>query len=163
MDRGPFDQLRRSHERLREELAEIDRAIESASWETLAAACDFFERNVVRHEKDEEASLFPRLTDAPPEVQRAIASLCEEHREHEGFAQAFRDVIARRATSELRPFAAKIRASFERHIALEEGTVFPYAETSIATDAHAQMQDEMDARRGRGGGGGGGGGGRGKR
>src|SRR5271165_4944255 len=61
--RHPLDQLTRSHERLRERIAEVvalghGTEFDQAALEDLAA---WFERQGARHEADEDESLFPRL------------------------------------------------------------------------------------------------------
>jgi len=166
--------LMNSHERLREELSFF--AAAAASLESdhddpealgaLRRSLDYFDRSVVRHEADEEKSLFPRLAHLP-EAGAILAALAAEHASQRRIHDELQTLvprdgtIARAAIPRLAELSRALRESYDVHLAREEKELFPIAQRTFDEAAHTAIAQEMEERRGRGGGGGGGGGGRG--
>ena len=171
----PFAMLEASHRRLEERLAELERAaldlLDPAKADgavaTLHEVAAYFERSVVRHEADEEASLFPRLAGAA-ELAPVLGRLAAEHREHEALHHELSAVVENEALAgtalaqALGSVVGRLHGAYARHVTTEEREVFPVARRLLGADALAAIAAEMDERRGgggRGGGGRGGGGG----
>jgi hemerythrin-like domain-containing protein len=173
----PFERLAASHGRLRERLAELERAVggSAVALGTVQEVLAFFERSVTRHEEDEERSLFPRLAGVA-EVAGAITTLEAEHARQRELWSSLGE-LTRRAVSgggspalthfeddevdDLRELVRHLVLSYEGHIRLEEEALFPVARRVLDGEARRAVADEMDARRdtsGRGGGRGGSGG-----
>jgi hemerythrin-like domain-containing protein len=143
--------LARSHERLLEEADGLCAALaRSAPLDEIASAVSFFEHQGVRHERDEEESLFPRLRD------RVASSLFDEltrqHRAHESMCARLRELVERDAperAASLAEVAESLRQSYRDHIALEEAALLPAAASLLGADELAAIYEEMQARRGR--------------
>ncbi|HUQ03832.1 MAG TPA: hemerythrin domain-containing protein, partial [Kofleriaceae bacterium] len=81
--------LARSHRRLEERLIELRRAVEgivhertdSDDLEVVDSVLDFLERSALRHELDEEESLFPRLR-TNRDLTALLHDLQIDHEEH---------------------------------------------------------------------------------
>jgi iron-sulfur cluster repair protein YtfE (RIC family) len=171
----PFTQLERSHMRLGERLDELVQASAAPfSPTTLDVARDvagFCARAVLRHEEDEESSLFPRLRERP-ELAPLLDKLAREHREHEALHARLDDAISAlaaepnaEAMKELADVADALVRAYRAHIEEEERVLFPAARAALDAASIAAISGEMEGRRGgersergkRGGGGGGGG------
>src|SRR6185295_11239088 len=88
------------------------------------------DRAIVRHEADEERSLFPRLARVV-EARSIQAKLVEEHRAQEELWTRLRNVSPE-AKSDLESLARELRASYTRHVAVEEEQLFPLAEAQLS-------------------------------
>lgn len=147
-----FDMLRNSHARLKERLDDLRQAtagpLDDERRATIDGVLGFFERAVARHEADEEASLFPRLS-GMPELASICAALTEEHAVQAELAEALGYALDASDEDTLRRLAVDLAVSYERHILREEGEVFPAAEKLLDGDARAAMFEEMQRRRGR--------------
>src|SRR5262245_21523621 len=110
--------LERCHGRMRDESEALCVALgRGAPAEEVEDALGFFERQRVRHERDEEESLFPRLRGRGEDG--LLDELTRQHREHERLCSELRAGIERGAWAALRPLAEELRDSYRAHIQLE--------------------------------------------
>jgi hemerythrin-like domain-containing protein len=132
----------------------------AAQRDALEAALRYFAVAAPKHTADEEESLFPRLRAAKnADVREALALVERLEHEHDeaDTHHAAVDALARRWLADdalgpddaaaLQDHLARLQALYRRHIALEDGTLFPAA--AVALDA-VQIRDigrEMAARR----------------
>lgn len=181
----PFDMLEASHRRLGERLDELERATatlcrdprDEEARERVGDVVSYLTRSVVRHERDEEESLFPLVelrggdTESVPEL---LAMLRAEHRQQEAAVARLTQLSAEEKWVEARELSETLSTSYREHAAAEEVELFPLARLLLGADERKQMLTAMEARRskgsrrtgegrdggggGRGGGGGGGGG-----
>ena len=85
----PLEKLAAAHRRLEENLNDLARAARTLNdarsreeaLEMISGVITYFERSVIRHEEDEERSLFPRLAVLEP-IAPTIARLRQEHTAH---------------------------------------------------------------------------------
>lgn len=117
----------------------------------------FVDRTVVRHEKDEEESLFPRLRD-DAELAPLIEQLEREHREHEKLHERLRAIagacdgaLSDEDRARLGALVDELDAAYEKHVDVEEGELFPAAKAALDAATQRAIAEEMQARRGRGG------------
>lgn len=144
----PFEQLERCHRRLEEACDALGRATETEDRATIEDVVGFLERQIRRHDDDEDASLFPRLKDEP-ELVEPLARLTAEHEKHVELRNQLKSAFEASDWATTRRIADEIVRAYREHIALEETTVFPLARTALNADDRAAMRKEMDARRGR--------------
>lgn len=155
MNDDPISQLERSHRRLEQACDALARAAEEQDIEMASDVCSFFERQVRRHEEDEECSLFARLEAAgpPSELRTILQRLSAEHREHEVVHRQLEEAIAGRIEgdvwTEIRTIGDLLRRAYRTHIEEEEKAVFPAARSLLGPDDLEAIQREMNARRGR--------------
>ena len=148
--RHPLDQLARSHERLREQLAELVALGQAAELDrdALDDLAAWFEGPGARHEADEEESLFPRLRrcDVDDTTRALLDRLAEEHRAH---TQLHSRLAGVRTTADLVGVVAAMEDAYREHLALEERDLFPVARAKLRPVDLEAISAEMDARRGR--------------
>jgi hemerythrin-like domain-containing protein len=153
-NRDPFERLVRCHRRLEECLDDLARAVREKNVVALRDVSAFFDRQLRRHEVDEERSLFPRLAASENVTLRSLAARLEnEHRDHEALHARLERI--RRAlerdddTSDLAPCAEAIAAAYRTHIHEEEKTLFPLARAELPPVVLDAIAREMEERRGR--------------
>ena len=159
----PFAQLESSHQRLQEYLHDLLAAARSLADDpgngearnTVVEVSAFIDRAVARHERDEEESLFPRLSGVVALTPR-LAALCIEHREHEQLHDELRmlaglceRVLTLPEAARLADVTLALTEAYSRHIEAEELEIFPAARATLGADAIAAVAAEMQARRGR--------------
>lgn len=150
-------QLSRCHMRTNEMLAGVD-----TGETTIEDLAGFMNRNVARHEKDEEESLLPRM----PASRAALgATVKGEHKAHERLIAELSDLAEAAKNGvdvqkDLARIAQELKHMYHAHMALEDALLFPAAAREIDAEGWKQIAAEVDGRRGGGGGGGGGGRGR---
>lgn len=150
---GPLDQLERCHRRLEEACDALGPATETQDRQTIEDVAAFFDRQIRRHEDDEDGSLFPRLA-AKPELAADIERLRKEHEHHAGLRARFHAAIAT-LSSETPDWPGLTRAAdeliraYRDHVQLEESRLFPAARAALTADDLAAMRTEMDERRGK--------------
>lgn len=128
--------------------------------EAMATALIYFAEAAPKHTADEEESLFPRLRKALGDDSiQATAVLVELERDH-CRAEGLHDDVetlgqrwlrnrslepddARRLSCQL----DSLTAIYREHIAIEDGTLFPLAETTLDTGAKRAIGQEMAKRR----------------
>ncbi len=115
----------------------------------------YFTEALPLHVLDEEQSVAPRLRGLSPEVDRALASVEEQHRQHAPkldallrAASAFRmDPLQASARRALATAAAELEADFTEHLALEEAVIFPAIRQLLPAATQARIIDELRQRR----------------
>ena len=152
---------------------------EDTDLELVRDAVAYFERSVTRHFKDEEGSVFPRLSTRRPELAPELAALSAEHPTQVEL-QARVAAAVSNLDSGTRPSAGKdlldaamaLAEAHNVHVGREDA-LFQIAQEALTPEDDAEISAEMETRRDRdpagvrddeGGGrrhGGGGGGGRG--
>jgi hemerythrin-like domain-containing protein len=152
--RDPFERLVRCHRRLEECLDDLARAVREKDVVALRGVSSFFDRQLRRHEEDEERSLFPRLKAATDETLRSLAlELEREHRAHEALHSRLEratDALERDDdVSDLGPCADAIATAYRAHLREEEDTLFPRARAELPPDLLDAIAREMEERRGR--------------
>jgi hemerythrin-like domain-containing protein len=124
-------------------------------------ALEYFRNAAPRHTADEEESLFPRLRQIDqPRVKDALAKvreLEEDHERanewHEKVDQLGRRWLADGALSQedaehLTEVLDQLTTLYGRHLALEDESVFPLAESVLPPTEKARIGAEMAQRRG---------------
>jgi hemerythrin-like domain-containing protein len=154
--KGAFERLRHTHRRIEERLSELSAAVShldggraAEAREVCVEVMGFFERAVARHERDEEETLFPRLS-SRPDLAAMTRELEVAHEAQRALAVALAAALeppapAARAVE----LAAALAAAYREHIAREEEGLFPSAEAALDAATQALMAQEMDERRGR--------------
>ncbi len=129
-------------------------SLEPGEAASLEAALDYFRNAAPQHTADEEESLFPRMRAAG-----ALASLdtLEDDHQHSAAAHIELDALGRAwlADGTLAPALAQratellrqLSETYERHIALEDATVFPAAGRVLTAEQLAAVGREMESRR----------------
>ena len=161
----PLAMLRDCHRRIEHFLnivcLVVDRAAKRAlsDEETAAiqAALNYFRVGGLRHNADEEQSLFPRMREAGATDQAgAIDGLEHDHRDaaamHDRVDALYSVWIANGNLTpaqheELAAATGKLKQLYTEHIKLEEEIVFPRAAQMLKPDALAAMGEEFRARR----------------
>ena len=126
----------------------------------LEGALRYFAVAAPKHTADEEVSLFPRLRDsADPTAAQALAALDALERDHdeaEEHHKAVDELVTRwlahdhlppEGAAELRERLTRLQALYARHIAIEDGEVFPAAARVLDAAQLGQIGGEMAARR----------------
>jgi hemerythrin-like domain-containing protein len=127
--------------------------------EALGKALAYFRNSAPKHTADEEESLFPRLRES--ENARAkfqcLAELELDHRsaarDHElvdslGNQWLTAGTLGRDEMHRLREALERMSSTYERHIAIEDGELFPLAARVLPPDQLADVGREMAQRRG---------------
>jgi hemerythrin-like domain-containing protein len=155
--RGLVARLHECHDRIRQMLTIATEIVDCASDDQARDDADrvgrYFSRGYVRHTRDEEESLIPRLRDA--RVGSAVEQMHREHGELEALVRSLVDSC--RALSTAAPPSERLRVAVAtaadaltpalvRHLDSEETLVFPEVERLDAT-TQAEVLKEMDARR----------------
>jgi iron-sulfur cluster repair protein YtfE (RIC family) len=133
-----FAMLDSSHRRLEERVADLLKAAgaiargrgRATHLDTIAEVLDYFDRAAVRHEADEEESVFPRLDKR--KSARLVTTLTKEHKMHRKLIKKLRTVFSN-FTSEptategaaLLRMATELDAAYRGHIDLEEAELMP--------------------------------------
>jgi hemerythrin-like domain-containing protein len=126
----------------------------------LGTALRYFREAAPKHTADEEKSLFPRLrATRSPEIESTMARL--EHREEEHqritFLHTELDELGERYLSDgalsgakarrYRETVADLKAIYQRHIHMEDSSVFPIAARVLPQSDKAAIGSEMAGRR----------------
>jgi hemerythrin-like domain-containing protein len=135
-------------------------ALSASDRSALEGALQYFKTAAPRHTADEEESLFPRLRESgdPAAVQAlaVIDDLEHDHDEANAHHEAV-DMLVRRwlttgtlsppESSELGNRLSRLRALYQRHIAVEDQELFPAAARVLNQDQIGQIGREMASRR----------------
>lgn len=165
----PIDVLEDCHRRIERFLAMLVDVVDASTADgritedaagALQVALRYFRNAAPKHTADEEESLFPRLRDSgDPRVQAVLDELAHLERDHLD-AQPLHDLVdelgmrwletgtlAADDRARMRDALTRLRATYEAHIAAEDGIVFPLAREVLAADAQASLGREMRERR----------------
>ena len=156
----PLERLDRSHRRLEERLQELQasaKAIQQgkspgAHWASVADVLAYLERAGVRHEEDEEETVFPRLSGRVA-LRPLLDRLRSDHLGQRKLVNALAKVVAARKTPKsvqrLSEISQELRADYLNHIKLEDSQLLPAIARHIGVDEQIAMAAEMAERRGR--------------
>ena len=124
--------------------------------ESAQAIHRYFREALPLHVEDEEQSLAPRLRGLATDVDRALAGMTAQHREHTAYLEELlhlcselgaqpgrHPVLARPLTT----VAARLTADFERHLAQEEAVIFPALRSCLAPEVLTLILGEVRGRR----------------
>ncbi len=126
----------------------------------LSAAREYFASAGPRHTADEEVSLFPRLQRVSggeaDTLRETLHALEADHRRAEGLHADVEALLGEWLTAGVLPPAAELAlnenldafsALYGRHIAIEDGTLFPAAAVMLSPALLEEIGREMAARR----------------
>jgi hemerythrin-like domain-containing protein len=127
----------------------------------LEAALRYFRMAAPKHTLDEEESLFPRMrASSNPQSQAALAMLDALHAEHELADELHRQVevvagrwleqgsLSSKHAHRLADLLDELSEIYKKHIAIEDGELFPLAERVLDPVEIEALGCEMAARRG---------------
>ncbi len=151
--RDPFGQLERCHQRLEEACDELRSGCEARDLETVEGAVGFFSHQGRRHDRDEDASFFPRIR-ADDALREVIARLEREHLHHEELLSKLEAMVAGLRSGEdrwaaLSDLSEEISVAYRSHIDVENAVLLPRAKELLDEQAVAAISAEMESRRGR--------------
>ncbi len=155
------DLLLECHARIRHfvTLAQVAATRTDAPAEQIAEACAsvlrYFTQALPLHVADEEESIVPRLKGQSAELDRALARMERQHREHEPKLSATlraaeavqhgpHDAASRH---ELANRAKLLEQDFDEHLALEESVIFPAIRGLLSPEQQASILEELRGRR----------------
>ena len=138
-----------------------DAALSANDRSALEGSLQYFRTAAPRHTADEEESLFPRLRESDdPKAAQALATIDGLEHDHDE-ANTHHDAVDRLVqrwlnagtlapaeTAELGERLSRLRALYQRHIAVEDQELFPAAARVLDADQIGQIGREMAARRG---------------
>lgn len=134
-----------------------DRQLQPEERAAVEAALQYFREGGVRHNADEEESLFPRLRNHNQDSESSdIAQLEDDHRRtsllHHQVDEIYHDWIAAGALTsvtqqKLLSATEELRSIYAAHILFEESVVFPRAARVLDRAAIAAIGSEFKARR----------------
>jgi hemerythrin-like domain-containing protein len=163
----PLGLLSDCHRRIEHFLAVLVAVLDRAAGDPLTpairreleAALTYFATAAPKHTADEEESLFPRLkatTTSTAATRDVLAELERDHEEADRHHHAV-DAIGRQWLADgsidrewadaLRGHLDRLRAIYERHIAIEDHQLFPAAAAALSPDDLRAVGREMAARR----------------
>jgi hemerythrin-like domain-containing protein len=129
--------------------------------EALEASLRYFRVAAPKHTLDEEESLFPRMRDSNhPEAQAALARLESLHADHEIADELHRQIdaigtrwleegrLSSKQTHRLAEMLDELSEIYRKHIAIEDGEVFPLASRVLDRPEIEAVGREMARRRG---------------
>ena len=132
--------------------------VSAESLQTLAGIGEFLSRDLVRHIQKEDTALFPALAKYLPAETGPVAVMLEEHAQ---ITESFRGLLEGLAhlngcptvgsfgANEVRDHGRALIQSLRGHVDMEEGELFPVAEShfSVWDDSQIlQKFDDIDAR-----------------
>ena len=161
---SPLAMLKECHRRVESQCRTLVRLVphlaqhgsDKAAAEAAVAVMRYFDLAAPLHHEDEESDLFPALMESMAGsdavcLRGLTDGLRTDHAELDGRWQALRKVL--QAVAQGRPAAldaAEVEAfdaMYVRHIACEEGELFPMAERLLSDEAMARIGQSMRARR----------------
>jgi hemerythrin-like domain-containing protein len=138
----------------------IDQPLTDEAARALTSALRYFREAALKHNADEEESLFPRLRDVQhPDVQSALAQLeglendhcwaAALHAEVERLGQHYLSNASLSAAEveSFRTTVADLTSMYRQHIKLEDNLVFPAAARFLSQTDKFSIGEEMAARR----------------
>jgi hemerythrin-like domain-containing protein len=138
----------------------VNRPADEETRRALEAALRYFHDAAPKHTADEEQSLFPRLRRvSTPEVQSAFSRLDELEGDHRwaeplheeveklGVEYLGRTALSSAQVEQFRKAVADLAAMYQRHIAVEDGVLFPVASKALSPEEKQTIAEEMAGRR----------------
>lgn len=159
---GLVELLEACHQRIRhfiglcKEVARRGDVPGAAVAQACADAARYFREALPLHVADEDDSIFPRLFGLSAAVDDAIATLRVEHAQQEeqvalllrALEQVRRQPLDERSRGQLSAIAVPLEAELEKHLLLEESTIFPAIRDLLSNEVHRSIVEELRARRG---------------
>jgi iron-sulfur cluster repair protein YtfE (RIC family) len=117
----------------------------------------YFGEALPLHVADEQEQILPRIASWSPDIDRALATMTDDHAAHVAWVErltAICDSLAEqpgelpRLRAELRQIADDLSTDMSRHLELEERIVFP-ALRRLSADQKTELLDSMRERRAR--------------
>lgn len=154
----PIERLEHSHRRLEGELEELQVRVKAVSlspesdddWQAIATIIDYLKRSVVRHEEDEEESVFPRLQ-SHPTLRPLLQRLRDDHASQRKLVTKLAKLMEQRdqpgTLTRLQRTSHSLIAAYLDHIAREDRQLLPAIARYCSSIDEAQMAEEMTARR----------------
>lgn len=145
----------RTHIGMAVRLAESHDVPEAQVVETAGRFCRYFGEALPMHTLDEDQSLLPRLLGRSPKLDEVLASMQEQHRDHEGrlerllaIGEALRKQPERLDTlrGELAEVAGALSRKLDEHLTLEEQVVFPAARNLLSPAEKESLAEEVRRR-----------------
>lgn len=138
----------------------IDSPPDEETRSALETALRYFHEAAPKHTADEEESLFPRLRQLrSPEVENAFSRLDDlegDHRWAEPLHAKVEELgrkylvdarLSEAEVAEFRAAVAQLSAMYQRHIAVEDETLFPVAAKALSDGDKRAIAAEMAKRR----------------
>lgn len=153
-----MERLEHSHRRLEGELEELQVRVKSVSlapegdedWQAIAAIAEYLGRSGVRHEDDEELSVFPRLQ-SHPTLRPLLQRLRDDHVSQRKLVSKLVKLIENRdqpgTVGRLQRTSHALIAAYLDHIAREDRQLLPAIARYCSSVDESQMAEEMKARR----------------
>ena len=154
----PIARLEHSHRRLEQELENLGARVESISrgqaleesWSAISEVVDYLHRSVVRHEEDEEQSVFPRLA-SHPTLRPLLQRLRDDHASQQKLVARLAQLVEQQelatTPARLERTSQRLVAAYLDHIAREDRQLLPAISRHCSAAEQAQMGEEMGARR----------------
>lgn len=141
--------LEETHERISERLSDLADAVAKGSREGIEDGLSFLRRGALRHHEDEEESLFPRL--APfQDASELLSDLCREHQEIAHHVEELARALSGSDDEALHRIALELIERYRGHVAREDERLLPLAKSKLGEGAWADIEREMEGRRGGG-------------
>ncbi len=157
----PLGMLSACHGRIERQLATLERLqrhlpVHGCDVDARVAAraiLKYFDGAAPNHHADEEASVFPRLAAAQPDLAASlVAELAEQHATLATHWRKLRPLLASIAAGQRANLSPKqvadVRALYDAHIAREEAELIPLAARTFDQATLKAIGAEMAARRG---------------
>lgn len=157
----PLEMLYACHDRITAQCDTLDRLVshllvqgnDAQAAQAARAILRYFDTAGQHHHQDEEQDLFPALlAGGDSEAAGHVARLLEEHKTLDAAWQALRPQLAAieqgRADTVDADVAAHLIARYARHIAFENGTLLPLAQTLLDAETLQRIGRNMAVRRG---------------
>lgn len=153
-----LERLERCHRRLEERLEELTASADAIArgksparhWETVSEVLDYLQRAVVRHEEDEEESVFPHLA-THPALRPLLNRLRGDHQSQRKLvgrlAKLVDDHGAPDSPARLKKVCAALSTNYLDHIKREDHQLLPAITRHISAELQAQIAAEMAERR----------------
>jgi iron-sulfur cluster repair protein YtfE (RIC family) len=153
-----LERLDRCHRRLEERLEELTDSADkisrgkslARSWESVGDVLDYLQRAIVRHEEDEEASVFPRLA-THPALRPLLNRLRGDHESQRKLvgrlAKLVDDHESPDSALRLKKVSAALSTSYLDHIKREDHQLLPAIARHISAEEQEAIALEMAERR----------------
>jgi hemerythrin-like domain-containing protein len=150
----PRERLDHSHRRLEGELLSLEGAAQAivespndlSAWQSIQEVLAYLQRAAIRHEADEEESVFPRLA-THPALRSLLTRLRGEHRSQSKLVAALAGAAENKDPKEVLRVTKRLAASYRDHIDIEDRELLPAMSRHIDAESLNEIANEMAARR----------------